>query len=227
MPSTCWTLIKDAASGQPMAAQEFVHRYEPLARQYLQARWRNWRGEADVDDALQEFFIECFRDGGVLHSVNDRPGEFRPFLFGVVRNVARRFEEKKRLAGLPEIDLVSDETGAGTAFDREWARLLMKDAAREMAELARIADAIAEMEANEQGRATRRVELLRQRFQDGVPIREIANQWQVDPAWLHHEYSTAREEFRVALHRVVSLHLPQATPAEVSQRCRDLLGLLG
>ena len=50
--------------------------------------------------------------------------------------------------------------------------------------------------------------LLRLRFHEELPIREIAARWQEDPARLHHEYATARDEFRTALRAVVAFHQP-------------------
>jgi hypothetical protein len=81
--------------------------------------------------------------------------------------------------------------------------------------------------AESQGEAAvRRVELLSARFTDGKPIREIAELWCVDPAWLHHEYSRARSEFLSALLEVVAASQPSATHAENQATCKDLLGML-
>ena len=76
-------------------------------------------------------------------------------------------------------------------------------------------------------RAMKRVELLALRFQSGMPIREIAEEWNEDPAKLHHEYATAKEEYREALRSVVSFHQPTATPGEIDRACGELVGLLG
>lgn len=116
---------------------------------------------------------------------------------------------------MPE-DQLADESSLGRAFDRAWARALLQEAARVQAELAR---------GNE--RATRRVELLRLRFQEGFPIREIAARWNEDAAKLHHEYATARDEFRTALHRVLAFHMPTAPAGDVDAACRGLLNSLG
>jgi hypothetical protein len=69
------------------------------------------------------------------------------------------------------------------------------------------------------------VELLRLRFHDGLPIREIARLWQADPAKLHHEYATARQEFLAALRDVVAFHHPGPS-AEIDRVCADLIQLL-
>ena len=47
-----------------------------------------------------------------------------------------------------------------------------------------------------------------EQFHDGLPIRDIAAYWEIDPAKLHHEYATARWEFRTALRAVVAFHYP-------------------
>lgn len=75
-------------------------------------------------------------------------------------------------------------------------------------------------------RAVRRVELLRLRFQEGLPIRDIALKWKEDAAKLHHEYATARAEFRSALRRVLTFQMPTATEAQIEAACRDVLNLL-
>jgi hypothetical protein len=73
----------------------------------------------------------------------------------------------------------------------------------------------------------RRFELLQLRFQQGLPIRDIARQWNEEQVKMHHEYATAREEFRAALRTVVAFHKPNATADENEQACRELLALLG
>ena len=71
----------------------------------------------------------------------------------------------------------------------------------------------------------RRVELLRLRFDEGQPIRAIAEHWQVDPKWLHHQYEQAVKEFLVALKCVVGL--AERCPREqLRKHCEELLGLL-
>src|SRR5258708_40163891 len=73
-----------------------LRRYAPVVRAYLAERWRSSPHLADCEDAVQDVFVECFRKGGVLERADQsRPGGFRAFLYGVVRNVARRFETAK------------------------------------------------------------------------------------------------------------------------------------
>lgn len=214
---TCWTLIRDAAGGDADARQRFARVYRPVAVAALRGRWKGSPRLAWVDDAAQDVFVECFKAGGALDSADAERGGFRAFFLAVVRNVARRHEEKHRPAvPLPE-DHANGDTSLSVAFDKAWARALLKEAARVQAESAKGAGE----------RATKRVELLRLRFQEGLPIRAIAEQWDEDAAKLHHEYATAREEFRAALRTVVAFHHPGAAGDALDAACRELLTLVG
>jgi RNA polymerase sigma-70 factor (ECF subfamily) len=117
--------------------------------------------------------------------------------------------------GYDPCQVPADDTRLSRAFDRAWARALMAQAAARHAE-----DAEKAGEA-----AVRRVELLRLRFHDGLPIREIARRRGCDPDAVHRDYARARQEFRAALSAVVTFHHP-GTPAEVDRTCAELLALL-
>lgn len=216
--ATCWTMIRAAAGGDPDARERFARVYLPVVRAYLAARWRAAPRPPDTDDAAQDVFVECFRAGGLLEKVDaDRPGGFRAFLLGAVRNVARRHEGRGRPVGPLPAELPADDTGPAEAFDRAWARALLREAGR-----------VQEEAAERTGpAAVRRVRLLRLRFGDGLPVREIAARWGEDAAKLHHEYATAREEFRSSLREVVAFHHPGSTAGEIDRACGELLGLLG
>ena len=71
----------------------------------------------------------------------------------------------------------------------------------------------------------RRVDILRLRFQEDKPIRDIASEWGIDAAAVHKEYARARQEFKEALLDVVAFHHP-GSPGEVERECAELLGLL-
>jgi RNA polymerase sigma factor (sigma-70 family) len=215
--ATCWTLIHAAASGDAPARERFARLYQPIARTYFAKRWRQSPCLPKLDDAVQDVFVECFKTDGVLDKVIElQPEGFRAFFHGVLRNIARRYEEKhRRAAPLPEAAAV-DDTSLSQAFDKAWARALLQQAARKQAETAVI--------VGEQ--AVRRVELLRLRFQEGLPIREIAAKWNEDAARVHHEYATAREEFRIALRQVMAFHMPAASDAQLESACRELLSLI-
>lgn len=219
---TCWTLIRAAASGSTREQEKFARTYEPVVRAYLGARWRG-RKELlqDLDDAVQEVFIDCLKPAGALMRVDpDRPTGFRAFLYGTVRNVALRAERRfarnrlRQEQSTNPIDACSaDDESLGVAFDRSWALALVRVAG--MRQRRRAADA---------GEAAQeRVKLLHMRFHDGLPIREIARLWETDAARLHHVYATARKEFRRYLEEVVSYHHPDAAREDVSVECERLL----
>ena len=212
---TCWTLIHDAAAGDATARDRFARLYEPVVRAYLGNRWK--QSTHSADDAVQDVFVELFKPGGALGKVEaDRDGGFRAFLYGVVRNVAMRHESLRPIANPLPSDHPDSETSLAAAFDKAWATTLLREAARLQRETA--------AQAGE--KALKRVELLQLRFQRGLPIREIAAEWNEDAAKLHHEYATAKEEFRTALRSVVAFHQPTATPGEIDRACGELIGLL-
>lgn len=221
--STCWTLIDGAVAGGAAARARFAQRYEPAVRAYLIARWRQLDRRGELDDAVQDVFLECFRPDGALDRLDGRhPGGFRAFLYGIVRNVALRIEAKRarddirRAGGESHIgQLNADETQLSQVFDRAWAQAVMREAAELQAG-----------RANEMGEAAvRRVELLRLRFHDGLPIRDIAERWQADPVHVHREYSKARQEFRHSLLEVMRFYHPDSG-AEAEREATSLLGLL-
>lgn len=209
-------MIRDAAGGDPAARERFARVYLPVVTAYLAARWRTSR--RGVDDAAQDVFVECFRHGGLLEKADpERNGGFRAFLLGAVRNVARRHESRKRLDAKLPADIPDDDTGPAQAFDKAWARSLLREAARRQQDAAQ----------NSGPAAQRRVELLQLRFHDGLPIREIAVRWGVDAAKLHHEYAAAREEYLTALRAVVAFHQPNLPNGELEKACGELFVLLG
>jgi RNA polymerase sigma-70 factor (ECF subfamily) len=211
--TTSWDLIQGAAGGDEPARQQCAERYEPVVRSYLGQRWRACGLAHELEDAVQEVFVDCLRTGGALQRADEGRGEFRGFLFGVVRTVALRFERThaQRLqrgvpAGSVVGQLVGDETAASVAFDREWARATL-----------RLAMDIQAQGAQSQGEPhQKRLELLRLRFHEGMPIRAIAERWQCDAAWLHHEFARARRDFKRALGQ--ALGLGQDVPAEQLER---------
>jgi RNA polymerase sigma-70 factor (ECF subfamily) len=214
--STCWTVIRAAAAGSPADREELARRYLGVVRGYLAARWRDSALRAEQDDAVQEVFVECFRLGGALEAVSDgRVPNFRAFLYGIVRNIARRFESRPARATGPLPDVAANEESQSRLFDRTWAQAIMSEAARLQTRQAATAGS----------EAVRRVELLRLRFEEGLPIRKIAARWSVPAADLHRAYALARQEFKAALLEVVAFHHP-GTPAEVEQEAVGLLKAL-
>lgn len=221
---TCWTLIHGAARGDAQARADFARRYLSVVRAYVRARWRTPPLCDEVDDVVQDVFVECFKDQGVLANANsDAPGGFRAFLFAAVRNRARAAEARhqRRAPQAPDaveadLDLLEgDEERLSRVFDRAWAEALMREAAARQAQRAAAEGEAAEL----------RLELLRLRFDEDLSIRKIALRWGVDADHLHHEYAKARREFREALLEVVLFHHPgSASQAELE--CQRLSALL-
>ncbi len=218
--STRWTLIRDAAHGDLAARDAFAQRYGPVARAYLTARWGRHVLGSEIDDALQDVFVDCFKEQGALERADPARGGFRAFLYGVVRNVALRLETRrlKSLARAEDAHLEAveaDDESLALVFDRAWARSIVKLAAARHARVA----------ARKDADAVRRVELLRMRFEDDLPIREIAIRWKADATRLHREYARARAEYRDALKHVVREH-HGGEPKAVDAECARILGLL-
>jgi len=214
--STCWTMIRAAANGDPAEREELARRYLGVVRAYLAARWRGSALRDEVDDATQAVFVECFREGGVLDAAGTgRVPGFRAFLYGVIRNVAARFEGRPARPSGPLPDIPAEDPTQSRLFDRTWARAIMAEAGR-----------LQRDRASERGsEAVRRVELLRLRFEENLPIREIAQRWATDPATVHKSYALARKEFRQALLEVVAFHQP-GSAAEREDEVASLLQML-
>lgn len=196
---TCWTMIRRAAEGDAAARGEFVRHYAEPLRAYFAARWR----------------------AGALER-GAQASSFRAFLAGVARNVALRIEQRRARdhARVPPAAIELDERAgreeaASAVFDRAWARSVMRQAAERLRMRA----------LAEGGPEARRVELLRMRFDEGLPIRRIAALWNEAPALLHHEYALAREDFRRALLDLVG-RLGTGTSGESEAEVGRLLALL-
>jgi RNA polymerase sigma factor (sigma-70 family) len=216
---TCWSLVQRAAAGDGPSRSQFGRSYLPLIRSFLAGRWRGTPLAAELDDAVQDVFVECYRPGGPLANADPQRGDFRGFLFGIVRNVALRIEARPRptpgqamdAASLP--DHADGEPSVSRHFDREWARALMREAGDLMRQ--RAADDAARL----------RVELLRLRFGSDLPIREIAARWTMDVDAVHRAYARARDEFHHCLRQVVAFHAVR-TEADLEHECRRLFALL-
>jgi len=219
---TSWRMILDAGSGDRSQRRRFAERYEALIRGCLHRRWRGSARLQWLDDACQEVFVECYRDGGVLARIRARrPPRFRAYLLGVIQNVARGIEQRsgrsaERHAGdeaLVEL-AVADEADLLSWFEREWARTVLRDALHELARL----DA-----ASGSGRSA--ADLLELRFAKGLPIRDIASLWREEPARVHRDYAKARSAFQRCLHHTVRQH-DALSAAEADEECRRLLALI-
>jgi RNA polymerase sigma-70 factor (ECF subfamily) len=216
-------LIDAAAVMDRDAREVFARRYIGLIRTYLSARWCNSSYIRHLEDAVQEVFLVCFGDRGPLETADrSRKNGFRPYMYGIIRNVARRIEREPysrqlRTCGNESAceHLQVDESSLSLIYDRSWARCIMRQAA----EWQRSA-AVEKCEA-----ALRRVELLRLRFQEELTIREIAARWEVDARTIHREYAKARREFKAALLQVIAAHHP-GSAEDVKRECKELVALL-
>lgn len=222
-PSTCWSIIQGAASGREDDREEFVRRYAPAIRSYFIARWQTPRFRQIADDAVQDVLIECFKDGGVI-AQHSRGGivSFRAFLMGTSRNVALRYEggraadRREHPAPSETLDgCAGSDERASQAFDRSWARSVVREAALRMGTRARYLGP----------EALERVEILRLRFFDDLPIREIARAWGVDARDVHRQYDLARTEFASALNEVLAEHHPDR-PDDAAADRRMLIRIL-
>ncbi len=218
---TCWNLVGRAADGDREARSRFGRVYLPLVRSFLLARWRRSPLLDELDDAVQEAFVECLRPDGGLARADAANGDFRGYLFGIVRNVALRCEERLRkraacTAATPVLgEIESHDDNLSRVFDREWARMLMREAGNLMQARAAMVGPVAQ----------RQIALLQLRFTANLPIRTIAAQWQTDVDALHRAYAKAREEFHLCLRQVVAQHVVRAE-GELDDECRRLFALL-
>jgi RNA polymerase sigma factor (sigma-70 family) len=220
--STVWTQVRRAVDGSQEDRDAFGRRYLPLVREYLRRRWEGWWLAGSVDDAAQDVFVECFRPGGVLTRAEPGRG-LRGLLVATARNVARRHEESaaQRRERTPHETAFlhaqpAREDSLTALFDRRWAEATMAEAAGRMEQLARQAD----------DAARQRFELLQLRFEEGLPIRDIAARWGLDPRQVHDAYARARREFHRCLREVVAAHGGVAH-SDLDRECQELLDLLG
>ena len=108
-----------------------ARRYLSVVRAYLGSRWRGSALRPELDDAVQEVFVQCFREGGTLEAAGaGRVPSFRAFLYGVIRNVARRLESRPVRAAGPPPDVPADDATQSQLFERTWARAIMAEAAQ-------------------------------------------------------------------------------------------------
>jgi RNA polymerase sigma-70 factor (ECF subfamily) len=215
---TCWSLVARAAAGDPPSCSRFGRTYLPLVRGFLALRWRGTKLVEEIDDATQDVFVECFRPDGPLKHADATKGDFRGYLFGVVRNVALRAEAEARrhqvLEARPTLaDAADGDPSVSRVFDREWARTLMREAGQLM------------LERSTDDKSRLRVELLRLRFGRDLAMPEIAARLDLDLAALHRQYARAREEFRSCLRSIVAFHCVR-TETELDDECRRLFDLL-
>jgi len=220
---TCWTVLRRAASGDAAARSTFSRSYATPIRQYLDHRWRGSPLSQGVDDAVQDVFVECLKPGGVLERADSVRGDFRGLLYAVVRNVARRFEERAAKRGIRSSaenvyldELPAQAESLSRAFDRMWAHALLREAIVRHASSAR----------KRGGEYRTRYRILRFRHHHGLPVREIAERIdEPDLDKLHNDYRRARREFRGFLCEVVAANTGAQGDA-LDRECRRLIDLV-
>ena len=221
--STHWSVVMGAAAQDPGSRDSFARQYAPVVLAFLSARWRLPEEHERVQDAAQEVFVQCLREGGALDRVEPhRPGGFRAFLYGVVNNVALHSERARRR----RLARVQPQSGYGTfddpahadespsqAFDRAWAVMAVDEAYELM-----------QTRSGELGR--RRVAALRLRYEGGFSPAEIAARSAISVRRVYHLLETGRAQFRLYLLHVMAKYHPDEPEAELERRYRDLLGHL-
>ena len=197
--TTSWTILRAAAAGTDAARADFIQRYLPAVRGYLAARWKGTILIGLADDAVQEVFVELLKPGGILEDGLDRlhGNSFRPYLYGIARNVARMIERReygRREEQVPSMfDMEAHQTRMSRAFDRGWAKGVLAEAIALLRHQSLDADDAARL----------RVELLRLRFAESLPVREIAVRLGAERKDLYREMDKARAEFMKALTEVL------------------------
>ncbi len=218
-PPALRQLILSAAQGDPESRVLMVSEFEPILSRFFRARWQHTPGlRQDVQEAVQELFVELFRDQGPLQNFDpQRPEGFIPFLLGVARNVGRRIEtQRSRRCRFVRPD----------SWDRVPGRELECAAEldyRLVYELIQQAWDLHWERAHASGdEAVRRAHILHLRIQHDISIREIAVLWDTDATHLHRQYARARREFR----RVVLDLAREQMPTQLDALGQNLLTLL-
>ena len=197
--------------GDDNAGNELVRRHFASVYVFLRSK-----ASEHVDDLIQKTFLGCVKARDRI----DEQRSFRAYLFGIVRNVAKQFEKRRgrqRVADPVEVaQVTAREQAQSRAFDKAWALTMMRMAGELM-------EARAEADT---GAARLRIELLRLRFQKGLPIREIAIRWEMDPDAVHRAYALARDEFHSCLRATVRDHAVR-TDGDLDAECRRILVQMG
>lgn len=120
-PNTHWTLVLEAARGEPGRSHEALGQLCVLYRDPIRSWLRRSGAAPDAVDDLTQRFIEYLLEGNRLKHVEPRDTKFRTYLIECIRRLVRGEWRKamaaKRGGGLVPVEL--DETAAGLTVDPE------------------------------------------------------------------------------------------------------------
>lgn len=117
--STRWSFIHDP--------EQFVERYAPAIRRYLEALIRN---PDDAEEVAQEFFLKALRHG--FAAANPDRGRFRDYLKIAVRNAAMSHLRRRPVprAGAFDVTQLSVSDDAERAWLSDWKQCTLERAWR-------------------------------------------------------------------------------------------------
>ncbi len=218
---TSWTLIRGAASGDPSDRELFARFYRPVIATYLAARWRKPVDHPDVQDGIQEVFVQCLRPGGALERVeSNRPEKFRSFLYGVTRHVAATIERHGRRESIPVHEprpfdeIARRDSTLSRVFDRAWATMIAREARVLMAN---------RLSSSERANRSAHPGAALPRGHAGTRDRGA----HADRGRGRLPGAAAREaDFRTALLDVMRRRHPTSSVGDLERRCRELTKLL-
>jgi len=120
-PNTHWTLVLEAARGEPGRSQKALGQLCVLYRDPIRSWLRRSGAAPDAVDDLTQCFIEYLLEGNRLKNVEQRETKFRTYLIECIRRLVRGEWRKamaaKRGSGLAPVEL--DETAVGLTVDPE------------------------------------------------------------------------------------------------------------
>jgi RNA polymerase sigma factor (sigma-70 family) len=211
-----WGLIQRAAEGDEEARERLAMAYEAVIRNYFERLWRGLLRIQDVDDAVQDTFVDLFH--GALSRVDPDKGSFRQFLFGVVRNIAARYgREVAKMRANPADPLVLDriesrEPSASRIYDVAVALALINTAWRLWRRAASSKSQLL------------RVRIIEDRFREEMGVTEIARRDDARPKTYDYHYRRALKELLKSLRQVIREDRPGSI---LDDEIDDILGLLG
>jgi RNA polymerase sigma-70 factor (ECF subfamily) len=125
-------LVLRCQTGDPIAFEELVLLYQPRLRYFLRAMLR---GDLDVDDHLQEIWLDVHRGIGRLNE----PSAFSAWLYRIARNRAfralRKWREPPRSLDGVDLPAKEDDGWRWSAEDAEYIHVALDSLAPEHREV--------------------------------------------------------------------------------------------